>query len=637
MMKIIRRALAALLIAAQAAGPARAGDNPFELFEEEARVVTASRRTEAVREAPVAVEVVTAEDIRASGAVNIWDYMRFRAGMNIVDGRSGEGNRALVSIRGFPAEFVDNMLVLLDGRSVYTGLSGGAVWEELPVQAQDIERIEIIRGPNAALYGSNAGLGVINIITRRPAARRMLSGEALGGNEGLHREQFSFEDGGKAGAYRLSGAHKEQRAFPTAAGAVRQDYLYSNKGNARALWTPTDLSAVELLAGGSWDNLGVIDPDNPSARFRHHFGMLKHSYDPDPDSSVQSFVSRRDDVRTYVPRAGGLLTVREYQYDAEVSHRLDWMDGRQHTVYGGSFRYTGIESAQLFAGHPYQKNSVQRGFASQTWRVLPRLNLIGALSVEHSDTGGVEPAYQFAAVATPWRSHTFRASYGLAPTIPTLYQKAARQQASPTVLLVGNPGIRPQRLRSYEVSYQGLLLDKRMQVEANLFYMDIDRLGRTVTQSFNFPLLTLSFADDNKAVARGVETKWSWRWDAGRSVYANYTYESVSDSKAVVNARSGTPPHKVNLGGMAALGRGFALALNAGYQDGHTLYSRTTNQTLDIPAYWRVDAKLAYRPAPDWELFAACQNLARARHVEFADGLTVPRTYQAGVSVRLSR
>ena len=255
------------------------------------------------REAPVAVEIITGEDIRASGAVDLWDYLRFRAGMNVVDGRSGEGNRALVSIRGFPAEFVDNMLVLLDGRSVYTGLSGGAVWEALPVQAQDIDRIEIVRGPNAALYGSNAGLGVVNIITRRPAARRSVSGEALGGNEGLHREQVSFEDGGKAGAYRLSAAHKERRGFPTTAGAVGQDYLYSQKENFRGLWTPTEDSTFELLAGGSWDDLGVIDPDNPSARFRHHFEMLRHAYDPVPDSSVQTMVARREDLRTYVPRA----------------------------------------------------------------------------------------------------------------------------------------------------------------------------------------------------------------------------------------------------------------------------------------------------------------------------------------------
>lgn len=635
-MKPFLLAAAALFLAA--AAPSRAAESAdLKFFEEEAQVLTASRRLEPVREAPSAVEIVTAEDIKNSGAVNLWDLLRFRAGMNVVDGRSGEGNRALVSVRGFPAEFVDDLLVLVDGRSVYTGLSGGAVWEALPVQIQDIDRIEIVRGPNAALYGSNAGLGVINIITRRPAANRAANAEALGGNRGLHREQASYEDGGASGAYRLSFAHKEQQGNSTTTGAVGPDYLDSNKANFRGLWTPGGKSTLELFTGGAWDSVGVIDPGNPAGRFRHHFEMLRHSYDPDSGSSLQTTLSRRDDTRVFTETAGGFLTVREYQYDADVSHRLDWRDGRQHTVYGGSFRYTGIDSAQLFASHPYQKNAVQRGYASHTWEISPELSLNGAASVEHSDTGGTEPAYQAAAVAKPWSGHAFRASYGVAPTIPTLYDKAARQQATSTTLLVGNPGMVPQRLRSYEVSYQGSSPDRRASWESNLFYMEISRLGETVVQNYTFPALTLSFDNSNDAVARGAELKWSYRWNAKRSVYANYTYETISDAKGQTNARKGTPPHKLNLGGTSALGKGFSLSLNAGYQDAHTLYSQALGQTLDIPAYWRVDGRLSYSPRPDCEVFVAAQNLARERHVEFADGLVVPRTYQAGLRVRFAR
>lgn len=619
------------------APPCWAGEeDALQFFAEEAQVLTASRRLEYVREAPLAVEIITAEEIEASGAVNLWDFMRFRAGMNVVDGRSGEGNRALVSIRGFPAEFVDDMLVLVDGRSVYTALSGGAVWEELPVQVQDIDRIEIVRGPNAALYGSNAGLGVVNVITRKPR-KRTASAQALGGGRGLHREQASFEDALGRGAYRLSFAHKAQQGNPTPAGAAGQDYLFVDKGNFRGTWSPTERTGLELFAGGSWDDVGTIEPGNPDGRFRHHFEMLKHSYDPGPDSSLQTMLSRRDDVRTYSQPAGGLLTVREYQYDAEVSHRLDWPDGGMHTVYGGSFRYTGIDSAGLFAAHPYQKNAVQRAFASQSWRVLPGLSLIGALSVERSDTGGTEPAYQFAAVVRPGDGHTVRASYGLAPTIPTLYQKAARQFAGPATLLVGNPAMRPQRLRSYEVSHQGLFLDNRMTTEANLFYMEIDRLSRTVVQSYAAlpaPLTTLSFDNGNAAVARGVELKWGWRWDARSSVYANYTYESIADAAGSVNVRRGTPPHKANLGGSAALGRGFTLGLNAGYQDAHTLSSQALTQTADIAPYWRLDGRLGFSPRAGVDLFVACQNMARERHVEFADGLVVPRIYFGGVSAK---
>jgi iron complex outermembrane recepter protein len=627
----------ALALGSTSASWAAGADDDLKFFADEAQVITASRRLEPVSEAPVAVEIVTAEDIRNSGAVNIWDLLRFRAGMNVADGRSGDGNRAIVSVRGFPAEFVDNLLVLVDGRSVYTGISGGAVWEELPVQLQDIERIEITRGPNAALYGSNAGLGVINIITRKPVASRSATAGALGGNQGVHREQASFEDGGKRGAYRVSFTNQTAQGNPTPAGSVGQDYLYSNKGSFRGLWTPTDRSTLELFSGGAWDDVGVIDGGNPSARFRHQFEMLRHSYDPSLEASLQTMVSRRDDVRTYDETSGGQLTVHEIQYDAEIANRLDWMDGRQHTLYGGSLRYTGVESSQIFAQHPYQKNDVQRGFVTQTWRVTPALNLIGALSVEHSDTGGLEPAYQFAAVARPWMSHVFRASYALAPTIPTLYDKSADQRASPTVLLIGNPAMAPQRLRSYEVSYQGTSEDKHMVWESNLFYMNVDRLSETVVQSYAYPLLTLSFDNANKAIARGVEAKWSYRWNAKRSVYANYTYETISDAKGQTNVIKGTPPHKVNLGGTTALGRGFSFSLNAGYQDAHTLYSQATGQSRAIPEYWRVDGRLAYSPARDWELFVACQNMMQARHVEFAEGLVVPRTYQAGASARFGR
>src|SRR5258708_1265078 len=128
---------AILFVARSAEALPTPADDAFRFFEEEARVITASRRSESVGEAPAVVEIITAEGIRNSGAVNLWDFMRFRAGMNVVDGRSGDGNRAIVSVRGFPAEFVDKLLVLVDGRSVYTGLSGGAVWDEIPVQAQD--------------------------------------------------------------------------------------------------------------------------------------------------------------------------------------------------------------------------------------------------------------------------------------------------------------------------------------------------------------------------------------------------------------------------------------------------------------------------------------------------------------------
>src|SRR5258706_305667 len=111
-------ALSTLIVLPSTLGAAGNVEETFKFFEEESQVVTASRYKQSIQESPMAVEVITAEEIKESGAVNLWDLMRFRAGMDVTDARTGEGNKAIVSVRGFSAEFVDNMLVLLDGRSV---------------------------------------------------------------------------------------------------------------------------------------------------------------------------------------------------------------------------------------------------------------------------------------------------------------------------------------------------------------------------------------------------------------------------------------------------------------------------------------------------------------------------------------
>lgn len=623
-------ALAAFLCLALSPRSA-AADSGDELafFAEEAELLTASRGMEPARGAPAAVEVITAEEIRDSGAVTLWDLFRYRAGMTVVEGRTGEGNRAIVSIRGFPNLFVDNLQVLVDGRSVYTGLSGGAVWEALAIQIQDIERIEIVRGPSAALYGSNAALGVIHVITRRPAPARRFTAEALGGNRGLNREQFAYEDGGRRGAARLSLARKEQSGHPAAAPPGPADYLFSNKGNFRGLWTPVQGHAVELFAGGAWDNLGVVDPSLPAARFRRHYQMLKYGQEAGGGSSVEALLARKDDLRTYLSPSGLPLTVREAQYDAEFQHRLERPDERFGTVYGAGLRYTGIESGEIFSDHHYRKNAITRGFVRQSLRPLDALKLVGAFSLERSDTGGTEPAYNVAALWTPEPRHTLRLSHALAPTIPTLYQKSARQQ-TPGVLLAGNPELMPQRLSACELGWRGAFRERRLALETSLFYMESKNLSRSFVRSF--APFTLSFANSNSAIARGVEVAGSYRFARGRSAFANYTYESFSDGAGVTNIRKGTPPHALNLGGTARLAGGFSLSLAAGWRDRHTLTAPTTPRPdRDIPAYWRADARLAYAPRPGWELFVAAQNMLRARHLESGDGLEIPRTWQLGL------
>src|SRR5579871_5461119 len=154
-MKYMTQSVSAFILILSQVSSVMAADasDAFEFFQEEAKVVTASRREQSISEAPVAVDVITGEEIRASGAINLWDLLRFQAGINVIDAHSpNAANRAIVSIRGFAEEYARNLLVLIDGRKAYSADTGGTYWAQLPVQIEDIDRIEIIRGPNAALY-----------------------------------------------------------------------------------------------------------------------------------------------------------------------------------------------------------------------------------------------------------------------------------------------------------------------------------------------------------------------------------------------------------------------------------------------------------------------------------------------------
>lgn len=615
----------------------------FEFFQEEAKVVTASRREQPVSEAPVAVDVITAEDIKASGATHLWDLLRFRVGMDVLDGRSVDGSRAVVAIRGFPQEHVRNLQVLLDGRSVYSALTGGAYWDQLPVLMEDIERIEIIRGPNAALYGSGAGLGVINIITRKPGPAA-LSLQASQGTQGATQSAVSLEGAAFSGAYRASYGFQHEAGFPLVAGGEGNDFVHSHKADLRTDWKLPGGSALELFAGGARYESGVVSRADSQSDFDQNFQMLKWAVPLGPHSSVEVLSSRSDYINGIAPSVsadGGTAQSRAIQFDEEVSHRLNWWDARMNTVYGLTYRGVTFNDPASLGAASQQTEELWSGYINQTARVSNSLQFSAAGSWEHSDIGGggTEPNYQLASVWTPQEHHACRISYSVAHTVPTMYAAAA-DSGTPGLRILGNPNLRPQKLTSYETGYRLDAMHQRLLVESNLFYTKIEDIDMPAIQSITSgpdPSTTFGFENADQAIARGAEAQFKYRFNSRQTVYVNYTYEHVTDRQGNAgDVTENTPAHKVNAGGVRALGRGISAGVNVGYKDKYLIASDSRQTTLAAPAYWRLDARLSY--ALPWhkgaEIYVAGQNLAASTHQEFADGLTIPRTYQGGVTVK---
>lgn len=603
-------------------------DDTLEFFQEEAKVVTASRYEQPISESSMAITVITAEDIEASGAVNLWDIMRFSPGMDISEGRAPQGNRAIVSVRGFPKFFVDSLQVLVDGRSVYTPVDSGVLWQELPVQLEDIDHIEIARGPNAALYGSNAAQGTINIITRRPD-QNVLAARSRAGNLNLRRESASAERASDKAGFRVSQTYLRHDGFDAPSGADGHEFVNSNVASLRGFWKPAAGTDAEIMAGGAWNQMGRAGYPDTRLDTRDRFAMAKISQDIGSTTADLMVASKRElrDVATQ----HSLLD----QNDVEVQHRLGWWNNRVHTTWGGSFRNAKVRDAELFVGSPNQRNITWRGFTDQTIKLLNRLTLRGAVSFEDSDTGGQLSAYQVATLYRLAPHQMVRMSYSMAPTLPGIFFQHANFQPSPLVRVTGNPTLDATKVRSVELGYRGFFDQRRLEMDTNVFYSVTSNIKVEETRAIFFPTFRLdtTFRNNNRILSRGSEMAVKYHFGAYRSVYANYTYQTLSDDKGLLTVTRAVPEHKFNVGGAARLWRGLNASVNAGYKDGY-LSTGFNSNTIPISSYWRVDARVGYKIGTG-EIFLAGQNLTRPQHIEAVDGLAVSRTYQAGVSLQL--
>ena len=623
------------------AASARA-DDVFQFFKEEADVITASRRPEPALRAPAAVDVVTAEDIRAYGFKNIWDALRYRAGVDVLDGTSIDGNRALISVRGGNQEFDNSLQVLIDGRSVYSPILGGVYWADLPVQMQDIERIEIVRGPNAVLYGSNAATGVINIITKKAAAGQEASVGAWGGSQNSVNTSESAGAGVAAGGLRLSHEYASQGNDRTTNGVgYANDYLHTDKVNASGQWKPDAKTELEIRSGGSWLAAGIPGlPNSPSVHNTDNFQAFHGTRELGMDSGIETSLSRSESTLNPDPLPEGQANVRMYQYDAEALHHFSWLDGRVKSNWGASWRFSGGDTNQLFgAANPRQSDEITRGFMHHTAKVAEPLTLVAGAALEHSSAGGTQPAWQTAALYEPVSNQVLRLSYSRAPTIPTLFSRHNNYLLTPVEKGSGNLGEEPELVTSYELGWNGRLLDGALRPSLSAYVMDTDDAYFAYVSNAGLPhILT---ADNRQAVhSRGAELSTEYLLSRERAIFANYTFEKISDDKgpdALGQDQSrSTPVHMFNVGGHALVAHGITASTVLGYKDNYHIVS-TRGTALDAPRSFRLDARLGWTPHPGWEVFIAGSNLLQPYTVEYADGASNSRAVRGGFSAKFGR
>jgi outer membrane receptor protein involved in Fe transport len=522
-------------------------------------------------------------------------------------------------VDGFPQQFAPNVLVMIDGHSVYNPIDDGVYWEQLPVQIQDIRRIEIIHGPNAALYGSGATRGVINIITEAPKRQMSAEADTRAGNRGAL--QAYQEVGGSVGSasYRLSHTFQQEGAFPSSAGTgAAGDSMRKNVANLRFNAPLTAATDLDVFAGGNWSDLfpgpGGGGPGGPPAAARvasdQDFERIRLTHRLADDAAVEASASRDDALINQGPSQPS----RTIRYDYEILHRFAWDESRLHTTYGASYRKISAYDPTVFSSRLTVET--YRGYVNQTAKPTDWLTLQGAYAWEEATDSTMKPSFQTSTIFSSSPRDAVRFSYSVSHTQVDLVPRFSGQ---------GNRGLQPYGVTSYETGYHASRLENRLDADVSLFY---DEVGPFKQQSL------VRFTDSNSAIARGTTLRLKYRFSAATSVNANYTYERVTDQQGDASVTRNTPSHKANFGAIVVLGRGFTAGANLGYKDAYSITNLGTS--ANAPAYWRLDTRLAYSP-PRWsqvEFYMAAQNLLKPAHVESADGLAVPRTFSGGVSAK---
>jgi iron complex outermembrane receptor protein len=603
--------LAAALLAAPAAATARdlAALSLEDLLAQE--VTSTAKRPQNVQEAPAAVFVIDREDIRRSGAADLPGLLRMVPGVEVAQ---LSGGRSAVSVRGFNGPTSNKLLVLVDGREVYVPGLPGVPWDQQLVPVEDIERIEVVRGPGAALWGANAVNGVINVVTKHAA-------DSLGG--AMTVEADSRESGrvylrqgfriGESGALRVYGTGRRADRDSAYQGIAINDEARAWQAGARFDMDPSERDSITLQ--------GDVQ------RGRYAPVPLDTSFEGAP-SGVGHFTGRNILGRWTRTNAAGRTTVQAYYddlhrlenanepigqhlFNAEVSNQVR-LGARHDVVWGLTYRRTEgrfADRSRLIVLRRVRQN--YGGYVQDDVTLAPdRLLLSLGAKVEHHPVTGVEFQPSVRMIWTDPNGWSLWAAASRAKRTPAARETDVSVDLRPIpAMLVGGP-VDPETLTAYEAGWRGPL-GENLTLDATAYYNRYSDLiaYRTTYELIGGDLIAVAMPGNvANARAYGVEAELDFRARPWWTLKAAASWQhirvgAVPGDTYVLGSLAGerSPQGQVSLRSMMDLSDSVDL----------DTWIRRVGRLGDgaTPAYTEVDLRLAWRPKPGLELQVRGENL----------------------------
>jgi iron complex outermembrane recepter protein len=619
------------------------------------KVTSVSKKPEKVMQAPAAVFVITQEDIRRSGATQIPEVLRMVPGVEVA---RVDSNKWAVTIRGFNNLFANKLLVLIDGRSVYTGLFSGTFWDTQDTVLEDVERIEVIRGPGAAVWGVNAVNGVINIITKKAGNSQGGLVSAGGGNveQGFTTMRYGDKLGENA-HYRVYGKWFNRDSFKDPNGVDSNDDWTALRGGFRVDWDVSENNALtfqgDIYDGNSNSRrFTVLAPgasavanESQDVKGANILARWTREFSDQSDLKVQFYYNEED-------RSGPVFSQDIDILDLDIQHRLALGD-RHDLVWGvdGRVMIDKLKSSFGLSFNPESDtNYFVNGFVQDQITLIPkRLKFTVGTKLGHNSFSGFEIQPSGRLLWTPNDRHSVWAAVSRAVRTPSRFEDSANLNffttpgAPPSVFaLRANTQLKAEDLLAYELGYRLRATDK-LFIDVATFYNVYDDLvsSEPLPPEFlgvvnNFPF---QFQNLMKGEAWGIEVASTWDVFDFWRVKAGFTWfeldlflDPASQDTTSTAANGASPQFQVNFRSYLDLPKGLELDAALNYVD--------ELPDLGIEDYVRLDLRLGWHASQHVELSVTGQNLLESNHQEFlgfvggVQPALVPRSVYGKVTLR---
>jgi len=582
-------------------------------------VMSVSRRPERLFETPSAIQVITQDDIRRSGATSLPEALRLASNLQVaqVDARQWA-----ISARGLNSTTANKLLVLIDGRTVYTPLFSGVFWDVQDVLLTDIDRIEVISGPGATLWGSNAVNGVINVITKDAKDTRGLLVTGGGGTElaGFGSARY----GGELGAhthYRIygKGFSRDPTLLPN--GQAAADAWHMGQGGLRLDWDASAGNRLSLLSDWYDGRIVQASPGHIGVSGGNVVAKWAHPISATSEVTAQAYYDR---THRNIP---GTFGEDLDSYDIDVQHRAA-LGARHHVVWGLGYRLIN-DRVQNSAGLAFLPPHVARqwftAFAQDEIALVPeRFHVTLGAKIEHNDYTGfeIQPSGRVNWTFSP--SRTLWAAISRAVRTPSRIDRELFIPRQPPYFLAGGPNFRSENELAYELGYrhqQGALV-----LSFATFYSRYHGL-RSLEPVPGPDSLEIGNGQDGESYGGEATATYritdNWQLRAGYTELRIHIWPNPGSADTTRGAtESHTPDRQLSLRSSLSLGAQWSL------DGGFRYISEIVNQ--QVPAYTELDARLGWQPLAALELSLAGRNLLHDRHTEFGTP-TALRRIERGV------